>query len=237
MPWITRLSLGVDYYPETWDPTQWELDATAMKAAGITTVRVAEFAWHRFQSHQGAAYNFTWLDAALGVLSSHGVGAIVGTPTASPPQWLYKIDPTISLVDFNQQRLGTGSRQNMNHLHPLIQSSTRDIVTAIALHYANDSRVIAFQIDNEIHGERDYSSLTQAGFADWLENKYTTVDAMNSAWGTQFWGEEYDQFFDVPVSVHSPPPRSARTCTIYTHDTQHLLHHIFLASLEHARRS
>ena len=205
VPWISSLSLGVDYYPETWEEAQWEVDAAAMEAAGMTTVRVAEFTWHKFQPSVGAAYNFSWLDRALDVLSSHGICAIVGTPTASPPQWLYKLDPTIALVNSNGLRAGTGSRQNMNHLHPLIQSSTRDIVSALARHYANDTRVCAFQIDNEIHGEPDFSDITQVAFASWLSIKFNgSTDAMNAAWGTQFWGEEYDAFTDVPLPWDTP---------------------------------
>ena len=205
VPWLSSLSLGVDYYPETWSEAQWEVDAAAMQAAGMSTVRVAEFAWHRLQPSASAAYNFTWLDRALGVLSAHGICAIVGTPTASPPQWLYRQDPSIALVNAAGERLGTGSRQNMNHLHPLIQSSTRDIVSAIARHYAGDARVCAFQIDNEIHGEPDFSPLTAAGFAQWLAQKYNaSTDAMNAAWGTQFWGEEYDAFEDVPLPWDTP---------------------------------
>lgn len=199
VPWLSSLSLGVDYYPETWDPARWEVDASAMEAANITTVRLAEFAWHKFQPTLNSPYNFTWLDSVLSVLSSHGIRAVVGTPTASPPQWLYTLDPTISLVDASQARVGTGSRQNMNHLHPLIISTTVEIVSAMAMHYANTSSVAAFQIDNEIHGEPDFSQITQQGFAAWLQNKYATTDAMNTAWGTQFWGEEYNTFSEVPL--------------------------------------
>lgn len=36
-----KLTLGTDYYPEAWDPSQWEADAQAMNFAGISMVRVA----------------------------------------------------------------------------------------------------------------------------------------------------------------------------------------------------
>ena len=204
------LSLGADYYPEMWPSSQWESDAAAMQAAGMTTVRLAEFAWHTFQPCQACPFNFSYLDSALTVLSSHGIRAILGTPTASPPQWLYELDPTIALVDVNQQRVGTGSRQNMNHLNPVFLAASDAIVEAMAAHYAGDARVAAWQIDNELHGERDYSALTQAGFAGWLALKYNaSTDAMNSAWGTQFWGEEYNSFASVPLpwataDLHNP---------------------------------
>ena len=37
--------VGVDYYPEHWPEERWPEDARLMEAAGITLVRLAEFAW------------------------------------------------------------------------------------------------------------------------------------------------------------------------------------------------
>ncbi|PYV07815.1 MAG: hypothetical protein DMG23_15220 [Acidobacteria bacterium] len=80
---------GVDYYPEAWDESQWEKDATMMQAAGINFVRLAEFAWAKMEPEAGR-FDFGWLDRALKVLNSHGIRAVLGTPTASPPAWLYE---------------------------------------------------------------------------------------------------------------------------------------------------
>jgi len=171
-PLISSLTLGVDYYPTTWGPASWDADAAAMARANISIVRVAEFSWHEFQPTLNGPYNFSWLDASLSVLSSHGIRAIVGTPTASPPSWLYKDDPSIALVDARGLRVGTGSRQNLNHLHPRVIKETRSIVAAIAAHYATDPRVAGWQIDNEIHGEEDFSPITLAAFREWLSVKY-----------------------------------------------------------------
>ena len=42
---MAGLSFGVDWYPEQWDRALWESDADRMKAFGIETVRIMEFAW------------------------------------------------------------------------------------------------------------------------------------------------------------------------------------------------
>ena len=42
-------SLGVCYYPEHWDETHWPEDLRRMRGLGIKFVRVAEFAWSRFE--------------------------------------------------------------------------------------------------------------------------------------------------------------------------------------------
>jgi len=40
-----KRTLGVCYYPEHWPEDIWAKDAERMVAAGISCVRVAEFAW------------------------------------------------------------------------------------------------------------------------------------------------------------------------------------------------
>jgi beta-galactosidase len=164
-------------------------------------VRVAEFSWWNFQPTADGPYEFAWLDDVLAVLAANSVRAIVGTPTASPPSWLYKADPTIALVDNTGRRVGSGSRQNMNHLHPRFVNETVSIVSAIAAHYANDARVAGFQIDNEIHGDPDFSDITRAAFREWLAVKYGSTGALNTAWGSTFWGLTYDGFEEVPLPM------------------------------------
>ena len=45
--------LGVAYYPEHWPRSRWETDARLMQEAGITRVRMGEFAWHRLEPREG----------------------------------------------------------------------------------------------------------------------------------------------------------------------------------------
>jgi beta-galactosidase len=45
--------LGVDYYPEQWPRDRWELDAELMADAGLSVVRIAEFAWSRLEPREG----------------------------------------------------------------------------------------------------------------------------------------------------------------------------------------
>ena len=45
--------LGVCYYPEHWPEDTWETDAARMKALGLSTVRIAEFAWAKMEPEPG----------------------------------------------------------------------------------------------------------------------------------------------------------------------------------------
>lgn len=171
-----------------------------MAAAGIRNVRVAEFAWHLFQPNASAAFQFEWLDSALAVLAEHNITAIVGTPTASPPAWMVAADPDLQLVTADGVQYRYGSRQNTNHAHAAFRNASAAIAEAIGRHYANDPRVVAFQLDNELGAPDDFSAETLAAWHDWLAAKYEgNVTALNAAWGTVFWSHTLNSFEEAPA--------------------------------------
>src|SRR5664279_2626773 len=103
------MRVGVDYYPEHWHSAIWEQDAQAMKAAGVSIVRLAEFAWSRLEPTEGL-FNFGWLDKAVEVLSSQGLEIVLGTPTATPPNWLVEKCPDVLPLDSKKQPMYPGVR-------------------------------------------------------------------------------------------------------------------------------
>ena len=125
---------GADYYPEAWPESQWEKDATMMQEAGINFVRMGEFAWAKMEPQEGH-FDFAWLDRALKVLNAHGIRAVLGTPTASPPAWLYAKYPDIAVMDAKGVRYRYGSRRNYCLHNPDFRAATTRIVTAMAEHF------------------------------------------------------------------------------------------------------
>ena len=65
-------SLGVCYYPEHWDRSVWDSDADRMVEAGLSWVRIGEFAWSRIEPTPGN-FKWEWLDDAIEVLGSRGL--------------------------------------------------------------------------------------------------------------------------------------------------------------------
>lgn len=189
---------GVDYYPEAWDESRWEKDATMMQAAGINFVRLAEFSWVKMEPEEGH-FDFAWLDRALKVLNAQGIKAVLGTPTASPPAWLMAKYPDIAAMDENGVRYRYGSRDNRCLNSPHYLEATRRIVTAMAQHYKNHPGVIGWQIDNELGGPYCYDPYCQAGFQKWCRAKYSSLDSLNKAWGTVFWGHTYTAWSEIPL--------------------------------------
>ncbi len=189
---------GADYYPEAWPERQWEQDARRMQAAGINFVRLGEFAWVKMEPAEGR-FDFAWLDRALQVLAAHGIRAVLGTPTAAPPAWLYAKYPDIAAVNREGIRYRFGSRRNYSLLNPHFLAATRAIVTAEAEHYKNNPAVLGFQIDNELGNPYCYDHYCRAAFQAWLRRKYHRLDALNRAWGTIFWGHTYTAWTEIPL--------------------------------------
>ncbi|HUI44234.1 MAG TPA: beta-galactosidase, partial [Terriglobia bacterium] len=189
---------GVDYYPETWSESQREKDAQMMQAAGINFVRLAEFAWVKMEPSEGR-YDFEWLDRALKVLNAHGIKAVLGTPSASPPAWLMAKYPDIAAMSPEGIRYRYGSRRNYCLHNPHYLAAVRAIVTAMAEHYHNHPGVLGWQIDNELGSPDCYDPDCQAAFQKWCQAKYHSLDALNSAWGTVFWGHTYTAWTQIPL--------------------------------------
>ena len=191
--------IGADYYPEHWPVSRWETDAAMMEQAGLTVVRLAEFAWAKLEPEEGV-YDFSWLDQALAVLSAHGIRAVLGTPTAAPPKWLMDRYEGMYNVDGYGRKRGFGSRRHYCFNSPDYQNAARRIAAAMGAHYKNHPAVLGWQIDNEFGCHNDevcYCEHCRREFVRWLKIKYATVEELNRAWGTVFWSQTYRSFDEV----------------------------------------
>ena len=80
---VSKLMLGVCYYPEHWPKTLWKQDLERMEQYGIQRIRIAEFAWNLFEPTEGD-YHFELFDAFLELVKQTSIKVILGTPTATP---------------------------------------------------------------------------------------------------------------------------------------------------------
>jgi beta-galactosidase len=205
------LHYGVAYYPEHEHERRWREDARLMAEAGLTVVRLAEFAWTRLEPRCGE-FDFGWLDRAVAVLGAEGLQVVLGTPTAAPPRWLAAQHPEIRFVDARGQAMAPESRRFVCLNSPAFRAASERIVTAMARQYGAHPAVIAWQIDNEFgcHGTtRCHCSICQHGFRAWLRERYGDLATLNAAWGTGFWGRDYGDWAEVTLpaptpSYHSP---------------------------------
>ncbi len=201
---------GCAYYPEHWPRERWEQDAAIMREVGLSVVRVGEFAWDKFEPRL-EDYDFAWMDEALDILAAQGLRIIMCTPTATPPAWLLTEYPEILRVEQNGVRVSAGGRRHSCANVPVYLEHSQRIVQKFAEHYGNHPAIIGWQVDNEFGcGEttRCHCDHCRRRFHEWLAEKYQTLDALNAAWGTQFWGMTYHDWTEIPIPGIVTEPQS-----------------------------
>lgn len=195
------MRLGVCYYPEHWPEDWWGDDARRMAEMGLSRVRIGEFAWSRIEPEPGV-FDWDWLDRAIETLHAAGLGIILGTPTATPPKWLVDTMPDMIAIDADGRPRGFGSRRHYCFSHTGYACEAARITRAVVQRYGHHPAVVAWQPDNE-YGCHDtvlsFSDAARAGFRDWLRARYTTIDALNAAWGTVFWSMGYRSVDEVDL--------------------------------------
>ncbi|WP_428378016.1 beta-galactosidase [Lichenicoccus sp.] len=194
-------ALGVCYYPEHWPESWWVEDARQMREAGITYVRIAEFAWSRIEPEPGR-FAWDWLDRAIEVLGAAGLRVVMCTPTATPPKWLIDREPGILPVADDGQVRGFGSRRHSSFSSEPWLRETRRITEAVARHCGASPHVAGWQIDNEFgcHDTvRSYGAHDLRAFRLWLRARHGSIGRLNAAWGSVFWSGEFRDFDEVPL--------------------------------------
>ena len=198
--------LGVCYYPEHWPEDLWTDDARRMREAGLSLVRIGEFAWSRLEPQDGR-YDFDWLARAIDVLHEAGLSVVLGTPTATPPKWLVDKMPQMLALDAQGRPRQFGSRRHYCFSYEPYAQECERIVTALAQAFGAHAGVVAWQIDNE-YGCHDtvesYSPAARLAFRRWCERKYGEIAALNRAWGNVFWSMELASFEEIAL----PEPHS-----------------------------
>ena len=198
-----KLTMGVCYYPEHWPKELWASDLDRMKEVGISTVRVAEFAWSLFEPEEGR-FCFDFFDEFLALCAKKNMSAIMGTPTATPPVWLTERYPEV----LNANKAGVlyrhGSRRHYNYNSEVYQRLCARIVEALALHYGQHPAVVGWQIDNELNCETNefYSEADHEAFRNFVRHKYGSLDNLNQAWGAVFWSQTYTDW----NQIYAPRP-------------------------------
>ncbi|NMD06388.1 MAG: beta-galactosidase [Phyllobacteriaceae bacterium] len=195
------MSLGVCYYPEHWPEDWWAVDARRMREAGISYVRIGEFAWSRYEPERGR-FDWGWLDRAIDCLGKAGLKVVLGTPTATPPKWLIDETPEILPVDEQGRPRGFGSRRHYTFSSEVYWTESRRIVEILSKRYGNNPHIAGWQTDNEF-GCHDtvlsWGEVDLKAFRSWLRRRYQSTDQLNAAWGNAFWSMDVQNFDQVAL--------------------------------------
>ncbi len=203
---LDGLAFGGDYNPEQWPEAVWHEDVRLMREAGVTMVSVGIFAWALLEPDPGR-YDFDWLDRVVDLLHDNGIRVDLGTPTVAPPKWFYDEHPDALPVTADGARLAFGSRGAICHSNPAYRQAAARITEQLARRYGKHPALALWHVHNEygVPVSACYCDNCAAHFRSWLERTYETVEAVNEAWGTTFWGQRYRSLAEID------PPRTTPT--------------------------
>ena len=194
-------TVGVYYYPEHWDPAQWERDFKNMSAMGFEFTHFAEFAWAQLEPEEGK-YDFAWLDRSLELAAKYNLKVILCTSTATPPVWLVRKYPEVLATGEDGRQMDHGSRQHATFSSTFYRQYSFRMIEQLARRYGGDQRVIGWQLDNEPRRFLDYGKDAPGRFRNWLKERYGTIDALNRSWGNAFWSGTYSDFSQIDIPLH-----------------------------------
>lgn len=197
---IKKMPYGGDYNPEQWPEDTWAEDMRLLKLAHIDIVTLNVFSWAALQSDE-VTYHFEKLDKIMNLVRDNGMKVCMATSTGAHPAWMARKHPDILRVESNGMRRKFGSRHNSCPNSPTYQKYAKALAARLAERYKDYDNIVAWHISNEYGGEC-YCENCEKAFRVWLKEKYHTIDELNRAWDTAFWGHTFYDFDDIVVPNH-----------------------------------
>ncbi|MBN1780173.1 beta-galactosidase [bacterium] len=222
------IRFGADYFPEQWPESVWEDDIRLMKQAGVNMVSLAIFSWALLQPDE-QTFNFGWLDQIMDLLAGHEIDVCLGTSTAAQPNWLTRKHPDLLFVRENGLQVAPGSRQTFCVNSPVYRDALRKLVRALAEHYAGHSALKLWHINNEYANKNGmcFCRNCETAFQEWLRSRYETLDRLNDAWGTVFWGEKYFKWDEINAPRASSGARNGTKLLDYKRFISESIHGLY----------
>ena len=192
-----RILFGGDYNPNQWPKEVWEQDMAYFKDAHINSATINVFSWAKIQPSENE-YNFTELDEIVDMLSNENYDIVMATSTAALPAWMVKKYPETMSTDYEGRQHKFGARHNFCPNSLVYQKYAKALTTELAKRYSGNKNISVWHINNE-YGGYCYCDNCQKQFRVWLKDKYKTLDAVNDAWNTEFWGHTFYDWDEIVV--------------------------------------
>lgn len=192
---VKKILYGGDYNPEQWPEDTWEEDMRLLKLAHIDIVTLNVFSWASLQPDEDT-YCFEKLDKIMETVKKHGLKVCLATSTGAHPAWMARKYPDILRTEFNGMRRKFGGRHNSCPNSPSYRKYSVRLAAKLAERYKDYENIVAWHISNEYGGEC-YCENCEKAFREWLKNRYKTIDELNRAWNSSFWGHTMYDWEDV----------------------------------------
>ncbi|WP_240414966.1 beta-galactosidase [Paenibacillus periandrae] len=207
---LNKIAYGGDYSPEQWPQEVMTEDMRMFKLAGIDIATVAVFSWSLMQPDE-ETYQFEWLDEIMDKLYDNGVYACLATSTGAHPAWMAHRHPDVLRVDFEGRKHTFGQRHNSCPNSPTYRLYAARLARKLAERYKDHPALAVWHVNNE-YGGICYCDNCAKAFRVWLQQRYGSLDQLNKAWNTRFWGHTfYDWEEIVPPNLLSEHSAETRT--------------------------
>ncbi|MGW3120353.1 beta-galactosidase [Streptomyces sp. NPDC001107] len=229
-----RILFGGDYNPEQWPEETWAEDVRLMRDAGVNSVTLGVFSWAKLEPRPGER-EFGWLDRLMDLMHAAGIGVVLATPTSSPPPWLGRLHPETLPRDEDGRTEWWGGRQHFSHSSAAYRRYAAAITEDLAARYGSHPALTMWHINNE-YCTYDWGDEAAARFRRWLQQKYGTLDALNTAWGTAFWSQGYGDWAEVLPPRHAHYLKNPGQVLDFKRFTSDMLLECYIAERDIVRR-
>ncbi|WP_199614275.1 beta-galactosidase [Paenibacillus alkalitolerans] len=190
-----KILFGGDYNPEQYPKQIWDEDMRLFRLAGIDVATVNVFSWALNQPDENT-YKFDWLDEVMDKLHANGIYACMGTGTAAHPAWMARKYPDVLAVDYQGTKRKFGRRHNSCPNSPTFLKYSGLIARKLAERYKSHPALLLWHVNNE-YGVRCYCGNCEMTFREWLKKRYGSLEKVNEAWYTRFWGHTLYDWEDI----------------------------------------
>ena len=192
---VNKIVYGGDYNPEQWPEEIWAEDMRLLKEANIDIVTLNVFSWAALQPSE-ETYDFSKLDKIMEMVRDNGLQVCLATSTGAHPAWMAKKYPDILRTEFNGLKRKFGGRHNSCPNSPTYEKYSVRLAQKIAERYRDYNNIVAWHISNEF-GWECYCENCEKAFRVWLKKKYQTIENVNRAWNTAFWGHTFYDWDEI----------------------------------------
>ncbi|MEK4258786.1 beta-galactosidase [Paenibacillus sp. FSL R7-0163] len=211
-----KLYYGAAWYPELWSEEVLEQDILLMKETGINIVRIGEFIWSALEPEEDKI-DIRPVVKYIERLHRNGIDTVMCTPTPTPPIWLTHGHPERCYVDESGTVMGHGARQHICTNNPYFRERAAIITEHIAKETGALPGLTAWQLDNEFkaHVAECMCETCKGLWHIWLQQRYSSIEKLNEAWGTGVWSQTYQRFDQVPQPGPAPFLHNSSLRTMY----------------------
>lgn len=216
--------LAAGYYPISHTRDDVVRDLDNMKSIGIEVVRTAEIccAWDQIEPEKGR-FDLEWLDDFFDLCEARNMQILLGTGTACPPYWLRTHYPDVGIVSAGGNKYPNNASYSWACFdHPGFKEEAERYIATIVNRYKNRKGLFGYQIHNEVgfpfmpleSGEMEiycYCQHSVKAFQSWLENRYSSIEELNTAYRWNATNERYTSFDQVEPPKAAPKAWSSVT--------------------------